>query len=44
MVAAQVIGRVLENRIRSVILNKGESDGIQEDMGVVTPAGVVGAS
>ena len=42
MVAAQVIGRDATNRYRSVILNKGDSDGIQPDMGVITPAGVVG--
>jgi rod shape-determining protein MreC len=42
MVAAQVIGRDATNRYRSVILNKGESDGIQPDMGVITPSGVVG--
>jgi rod shape-determining protein MreC len=42
MVAAQVIGRDSSNRFKSVILNKGESDGIQKDMGVITPAGVVG--
>ena len=42
MVAAQVIGRDSSNRYKSVILNKGESDGIQKDMGVITPAGVVG--
>ena len=42
MVAAQVIGRDASNRYKSVILNKGESDGIQKDMGVITPAGVVG--
>lgn len=42
MVAAQVIGRDASNRYRSVILNKGESDGIQPDMGVITPSGVVG--
>jgi rod shape-determining protein MreC len=42
MVAAQVIGRDATNSYRSVILNKGESDGIKPDMGVVTPAGVVG--
>jgi rod shape-determining protein MreC len=42
MVAAQVIGRDSSNRYRSMILNKGESDGIQKDMGVVTPSGVVG--
>ena len=42
MIAAQVIGRDATNRYRSIILNKGESDGIKPDMGVVTPAGVVG--
>ena len=42
MIAAQVIGRDSSNRYRSVILNKGESDGIQKDMGVITPSGVVG--
>jgi rod shape-determining protein MreC len=42
LVAAQVIGRDSSNRFKSVILDKGESDGIQKDMGVVTPAGVVG--
>ena len=42
MVAAQVIGRDSSNRYKSVVLNKGESDGIQKDMGVITPAGVVG--
>jgi rod shape-determining protein MreC len=42
MVAAQVIGRDATNRYRSIILNKGDSDGIQPDMGVITPAGVVG--
>jgi rod shape-determining protein MreC len=42
MVAAQVIGRDATNSYRSVILNKGESDGIKPDMGVVTPVGVVG--
>jgi len=42
MVAAQVIGRDATNRYRSLILNKGESHGIQPDMGVITPSGVVG--
>jgi rod shape-determining protein MreC len=42
MMAAQVIGRDASNSYRSVILNKGESDGIKPDMGVVTPVGVVG--
>jgi rod shape-determining protein MreC len=42
IVAAQVIGRDATNRYRSVILNKGDSDGIHPDMGVITPSGVVG--
>ncbi|MDH4185991.1 MAG: rod shape-determining protein MreC, partial [Nitrospira sp.] len=42
MIAAQVIGRDTTNRFRALILNKGESDGIRPDMGVMTPAGVVG--
>ena len=42
MIAAQVIGRDATNRYRAIILDKGESDGIKPDMGVVTPAGVVG--
>lgn len=42
MVAAQVIGRDATNRYRSLVLNKGEHEGIQSDMGVITPAGVVG--
>ncbi|BFU95724.1 MAG: Cell shape-determining protein MreC [Nitrospira sp.] len=42
VVAAQVIGRDATSWYRSVILNKGESDGIKPDMGVITPAGVVG--
>lgn len=41
-VAAQVIGRDASNLFQAVILNKGENEGIQKDMGVVTPAGVVG--
>lgn len=42
MVAAQVIGRDTGNWYRTIILNKGEADGIQPDMGVITAAGVVG--
>ena len=42
MVAAQVIGRDTGNWYRAIIINKGESDGFRPDMGVVTPAGVVG--
>ncbi len=42
LVAAQVIGRDSTNWFRAVILNKGENDGIKPDLGVITPAGVVG--
>jgi rod shape-determining protein MreC len=42
MVAARVIGRDTGNWYRTIILNKGESDGVQPDRGVITPAGVVG--
>lgn len=42
MVAAQVVGRNTDNWYRTIIVNKGASDGIQPDMGVITPAGVVG--
>jgi rod shape-determining protein MreC len=42
MVAAQVIGRDTGNWYRTILLNKGQSDGFKPDMGVVTPAGVVG--
>ncbi len=42
VVAARVIGRDTTNRYRSLILNKGDSDGIHPDMGVITPSGVVG--
>jgi rod shape-determining protein MreC len=41
-VAAQVIGRDIGNWYKTIILNKGASDGIQSDQGVITPAGVVG--
>ncbi|KXK04324.1 MAG: Cell shape-determining protein MreC [Nitrospirae bacterium] len=41
-VAARVIGRDATNWYRGMILDKGESDGIRPEMGVVTPAGVVG--
>jgi len=41
-VAARVIGRGVSNWYQGVILNRGEDDGIREQMGVITPAGVVG--
>lgn len=42
LVAAQVIGRDTGNWYKTIILNKGTSDGLQSDQGVITPAGVVG--
>lgn len=42
MVAAQVIGRDTGNWYKTIIINKGSSDGLQPDQGVITPAGVVG--
>jgi len=42
IVAARVIGRSPSNWYQGVILNKGEDDGIREQMGVIMPAGVVG--
>lgn len=41
-VAARVIGRDSTNWYRGVLLDKGERDGIQQDMGVITQAGMVG--
>ncbi len=40
--AAKIIGRSASNWYQGVILNKGEDDGIRVEMGVITPAGVVG--
>ena len=40
--AARVIGRSASNWYRGVVLNKGENDGVAVEMGVVTPAGIVG--
>lgn len=40
--AARVIGRSASNWYRGVILNKGEDHGVAVEMGVVTPAGIVG--
>ncbi len=42
MTAAEVIGRDLSNWYRTIMINKGDKDGLSRDMGVVTPAGVVG--
>ncbi len=41
-VAAKVIGRSPSNWYQGIILNKGKDAGIREQMGVLTPGGVVG--
>lgn len=41
-IPAQVIGRDATNWYHSLLLNKGTQDGVQAEMGVMTPAGVVG--
>ncbi len=41
-VAAQVIGTGSGDRSRMLILNKGSDDGLQPDMAVITPDGIVG--
>lgn len=40
--AAQVIGRDATNWYRAIALDKGAKDGVQVDMGVIAPEGVVG--
>jgi rod shape-determining protein MreC len=42
VVAAGVVGRDPTNWHRSLVINKGENDGIAVDMGVIVPGGVVG--
>lgn len=42
MIAARVIGRDPTNWYRTMIIDKGEKDGIHVDMGVIVPRGVVG--
>ena len=42
LVAAGVIGREPSHWYRTIIVNKGEADGVKVDMGVITPGGVVG--
>ena len=39
---ARIIGRNASNWYRAMIINKGDRDGIQPEMGVITEAGVVG--
>ncbi len=41
-VPARIIGRNVSNWYRAVIINKGQQDGIEQEMGVITEAGVVG--
>lgn len=41
-VAAQVIGRDASNWYRGLVLNKGERDGVQAEMGVIAPSGAIG--
>ena len=41
-VSAQVVGRDPSNWYRSIVINKGAGDGLAVDMGVVTPAGIIG--
>lgn len=41
-IPAQVIGRDATNWYHSLLLNKGARDGVAIEMGVMTPAGVVG--
>jgi len=41
-IAAQVVGRDPSNWYRSIVINKGMRDGLAIDMGVLTPAGVLG--
>ena len=42
MIAARVIGRDPTNWYQSIVTDKGEKDGVTTDMGVISPAGVVG--
>ena len=41
-IAARVIARDPTNWYRSIVINKGEDDGIRVEMGVMTPTGAVG--
>jgi rod shape-determining protein MreC len=41
-VAAEVIGAAATPDFRTVTIDKGASDGLKKDMGVIAPAGVVG--
>ena len=41
-IAARVIGRNPSNWYQTLILDRGEDDGLKPEMGVITPAGIVG--
>jgi rod shape-determining protein MreC len=41
-IAARLIGRDPTNWYRSVVINKGQQEGVAVDMGVMTPVGAVG--
>ena len=41
-IPAQVIGRDSTNWYRGLLLNRGEQHGVQSEMGVITPGGMVG--
>lgn len=41
-ISARVVRNVINSQHNYLVLNKGESDGVQTGMGVVTPIGVVG--
>jgi len=42
LIAANVIGEDLKNWFRSIIIDKGKSQGVREKMPVITPKGIVG--
>ncbi len=42
LIAANVIGEDLKNWFRSIIIDKGRSQGVREKMPVITPKGIVG--
>jgi len=42
MVAAEIIGRDPSSWFKTIIVDKGGSDGVEKDSGVITPDGVVG--
>ncbi len=41
-ISARIIGRNASNWYRAVIIDRGGHDGLQPEMGVITPSGVVG--